>query len=95
MSKLNLESITPILERNDVKFAGVFGSAARGEAEGDSDIDILISFRKPRSLLKIIELERNLSDALGERVDLVTEKSLSPYIRENVMRDLKPIYGER
>ena len=36
------EKITPILEKYDVKYAGVFGSVARGEARDDSDIDILI-----------------------------------------------------
>lgn len=88
------KKILPILNRNDVEFAGIFGSYARGEADIDSDVDILIRFKTPKSLLDIIGLELELSDSLNRKVDLVTEAALCPHIQKNVLKDLQSIYGQ-
>jgi|SRR3990167_5998984 len=86
----------PILKENDVAFAAVFGSFARGGEHTKSDIDILIRFGKPKkSLLDLVSLENDLSEVLHRKVDLVTENGLHPYIRNNVLGDLKVIYGKR
>jgi len=71
---------------------GVFGSAARGEATAQSDIDLLVRFSKGKSLLALVALERQISTVLGKKVDLLTEAAISPYIRDKVKRDLKVIY---
>lgn len=92
---IDLNSIKPILESNDVEFAGVFGSFSRGEAKGSSDIDILVRLGKPLSLLQLIRLERVIAEKIGKAVDLVTEDSLSPFIRDEVLHDLKLIYEKR
>jgi len=89
---LDINKITEICRQHDVSWLGVFGSVARGEATEKSDIDLLVRFSKPVSLLSHIAVEERLADALGHKVDLVTEEALSPYIRESVMRDLKVIY---
>ena len=65
----------------------VFGSVARGEFGPKSDIDILIDLDRGRSLLDIIALKQDLEDMLNLRVDVVTEAALSPYIRDDVMRE--------
>lgn len=85
----------PILKENDVGFAAVFGSYAKGQATEKSDIDLMIKFSKPKSLLDLVHLEGQLSDLLSARVDLVTEKALSPYLREEVFNTLVPLYGRR
>ncbi|MBI2003614.1 MAG: nucleotidyltransferase family protein [Parcubacteria group bacterium] len=94
MTNLNLEKIKNILVENGIKSAAIFGSRARGEEKPNSDLDILIKFRedKIKGLFEFIALERKLSETLGLKVDLVTEDSISPYIRESVLRDLKIIY---
>jgi len=84
-----------ICHANDVKMIGVFGSFARGEATSKSDIDFLVKFSKRKSLLALVKLERQMSTALGRKVDLLTEASISPYIREQVKHDLKVIYEAR
>ena len=73
---------------------GVFGSFARSENETDSDLDILIYLDKNKkiSLLKLIGLEQSLSDALGIKVDLITERSLHPMVRPYIEKDLKIIF---
>lgn len=71
---------------------GVFGSTARGEAAESSDLDLLVRLSKPKSLLSLVKLERNLSEAIGKRVDLLTEGAISPYLKERILRELKVIY---
>ncbi|MGE4518609.1 MAG: nucleotidyltransferase family protein [Desulfobacteraceae bacterium] len=84
--------IIDICKKNDISKACLFGSAARGEETESSDIDILIKFSKPKSLIFLAGIERILSESVGQKVDLVTENSLSPYIRENVLKDMEIIY---
>lgn len=81
-----------ICRNNDVAKIGVFGSVARGEATDQSDIDLLVYFSKRKSLLAVVALERQLSTALGKKVDLLTEAAISPYLRERIKRDLQVIY---
>ena len=88
------EKIVEICRRNDISFCALFGSFARGEATKESDIDLLIRFAKPKSLLGHIGVTHELEDALEKDVDLITENELSPHIKENVLRDLMVIYGE-
>lgn len=80
--------IIAILRRRGVALAGVFGSFARGEQRPDSDLDLLVEFEGRSSLLDMAGLKLDLQDLLGRRVDIVTPDGLSPYIRDNAMRDL-------
>ena len=95
MKDLDIKSIVPILEQSDVKFAGLFGSFARDEANEKSDVDILISFKEPKSLIDLVHIQNKLSDILKKKVDLVTERSISPYLKDNIFNDLKIFYGTR
>jgi len=81
-----------ICRQNDVSKIGVFGSTARGEANEQSDIDLLIEFSRRKSLLAVVALERQLATALGRKVDLLTEAAISPYLRERILADLQVIY---
>jgi hypothetical protein len=89
------QALIDICRRNDVAMLGVFGSMARGEATPHSDIDLLVQFSSRKSLLALVRLERQLSDALGRKVDLLTEPALSPYLRERIMSELHVVYEER
>jgi predicted nucleotidyltransferase len=60
----------------------VFGSWARGEQQPGSDLDLLVDMEPGRSLLDFVAIKQDLEDLLGCRVDVVTERSLSPYLRE-------------
>jgi len=77
----------------------VFGSTVRGEATKKSDLDLLIRLKPSKSrpklgLFKLMEIEDNLRKKLGRTVDLVTEDSLSPYIRPYVEKEKVIIYEE-
>ena len=65
----------------------VFGSVARGEAGPESDIDILVHLEPGRSLLDIVAIKQELEELLGHKVDVLTEASISPYLRERILTD--------
>ncbi len=77
--------ILPLLRKNKVKKAGVFGSYARGEQKRASDIDLLIEFKG--SLLDLVSLENKLQEQLGKKVDLLTYKSIHPLLRKRILRE--------
>ena len=91
---LDTWKLIDICRQNDVAMVGIFGSVARGEATQQSDLDLLVRFAKRKTLLGMIRLERELSAALGRKVDLVTEASISPYIRASIFLDLQVLYEE-
>lgn len=92
---LDLSKLREICRQNDIALLGVFGSVARGEATEASDIDLLVRFSKPKSLLTLVAIEQQMSDALHKQVDLVTEAALSPYLRDRVLRELRVVYEAR
>ncbi len=65
----------------------VFGSVVRGTAGPASDVDILVRLEKGRSLIDHIALMQDLQALLGVKVDLVTERSLHPAIRDRVLSE--------
>jgi predicted nucleotidyltransferase len=71
-----------------VKTIGVFGSVARDEQTGKSDIDLLVEFSKPVGFVTFMRLENFLSERLGNQVDLVTSDSLKPVIRQDVLAEV-------
>jgi uncharacterized protein len=85
-------TLMEISRQNGVKKVGAFGSGARGEATDQSDIDLLVEFAKPKGLLAMVKLERQIAKALGRKVDLLTEAALSPYLREGILRELRVTY---
>jgi hypothetical protein len=71
-----------------VKTIGVFGSVARNEQTGESDIDLLVEFSKPVGFVTFMRLENFLSEQLGKQVDLVSSDSLKPVIRQDVLSEV-------
>ncbi len=68
---------------------GIFGSFARGDNKKESDIDILIEFKKSPSLLALIKLENDLSDLLGTKVDILTTGALkNKRVKRSIRKDL-------
>lgn len=65
----------------------IFGSTATGRSNADSDIDVLVKLQPGRSLFDIVALKQDLEDLLGRDVDVVTEASISPYIRKQVLEE--------
>jgi len=93
LSNIILEKISAILAKYGAKKVSVFGSYARDEADPESDIDIIVEFSQRKSLLDIVGIEQELTDELGIKVDLLTEKFISPYLIDRIKEEMVVIYG--
>ena len=91
----NLSQLIELCRQNDVSMVGIFGSMASGEAKKNSDIDLIVRFSKRKSLLALVRIERELTESLGYKVDLLTESSISPYMRDRVLSEMQVLYGSR
>ena len=93
--RFDTEKLIDICRENDVSMLDVFGSVARGESTEQSDIDLLVKFSERKGLLALVRLERILSETLRRKVDLLTVAAISPYIRDNILKDLQVLYDSR
>ena len=81
------------LRAYDPEMIGVFGSYARNENTGESDIDIPVRFKSTLSLLQLVHVENLMSQKLGIKVDLVTEGTVkNKILKESIQQDLQIIY---
>ncbi len=82
----------PVLsQRYAIKSLGVFGSYVRGDQTPGSDLDVLIEFKQPPSLLEFLALERELGEAVGVKVDLVMRDALKPAIGRHILGEVVPV----
>jgi predicted nucleotidyltransferase len=65
----------------------LFGSVARDDARDDSDVDLLVEFKKPIGLFEFIELQQRLETLLGCKVDLGTRRSLKLQFKDQVFQE--------
>lgn len=90
-NKLNhrvFEVVSLYLKKHGAKKISVFGSFSREKQNDESDLDLIVEFTERKSLLEIIRIERELSEKLNIKVDLLTEKSISPYIFQSIKDEL-------
>jgi predicted nucleotidyltransferase len=85
------EEICAIAAKHGAYNVRIFGSVVRGQAGPDSDIDFLIDAGPTTSSWFPAGLILDLQEILGRRVEIVTEKALSPFIRDYVLREAVPL----
>ena len=91
-----LEKIKDILNkhrdelREKYKLAeiGIFGSYIRGEQKKESDLDVLVEFSEPVSLLDLIGAENYISDLIGRKVDLVPREDIRPELKQVILDEV-------
>lgn len=69
----------------------VFGSIARGEGRGESDLDLLVEMEPGRSLLDLIGFSQDLEDLLGCHVDVLTDGGVHPLSHDRIYGDAVPL----
>jgi predicted nucleotidyltransferase len=91
------EKLAEICRKNDIVFMAIFGSFVRGEQNRKSDIDIAIEFERnsEKSLLDLVRIENELRKVFKRKVDLGIFSSLSPYMIEDVKKEMRVIYEKR
>ena len=91
MKSLNINEIkkkvVPILRKEGATRAALFGSAARGEATEDSDIDILVDLPRGKTLFDLAGLKIELEKTLERDVDLITYNSIHPLLKSYILKD--------
>jgi predicted nucleotidyltransferase len=83
--------ILRIAEANGARRVRVFGSIAHGTARPDSDLDLLVDLKPGSTLLDLVAIKQDVEDLLGRPVHVLTEAAVSPYIREEVLRNAVPL----
>ncbi len=81
------EDILKIAAKHGARKVRIFGSVARGEADLESDLDLLVEFLPGSTLLSQSAMIRELEDLLGIKVDVVSDQGLRDRIRERVLRE--------
>ncbi|HLD33238.1 MAG TPA: nucleotidyltransferase family protein [Candidatus Nanoarchaeia archaeon] len=89
-----IPKIESVLQKYDIKKAGIFGSYARGDQKKKSDIDIIIE-PPPGIGLEFITIRDELEKTLRKKVDLVTYDGLSPYLKKYILGGEVRILGKR
>lgn len=95
LAKINPVIIAEVCKKNNIAYLSLFGSYAHGDFTPKSDVDILVRFSKPKSLLDLVRIEREFANRLGKPVDLITEAAVSPYLKEAIKSNLKLIYEQK
>lgn len=80
------------LKTHDIKSISVFGSYARNEEHKGSDIDLIVEFNEVKSLLELVGIEQDLEEITGKKIDLLTKKAISPYLIDQIKREMVKIY---
>lgn len=86
--------ISDYFQNKPVLKAYLFGSYVRGEANEQSDVDILIELDYSQSIgLGFVEMQLDLQDILSRKVDLVSERGLSKFIKPFIEQEKELIYA--
>ncbi len=89
--KTRRKAILRIAAGHGARDVRLFGSVAREEAGPRSDVDFLVRMEKGRGLLDLVGLWQDLEEFLGCKVDVLTDGGVSPYLRERIYHEAKPL----
>jgi uncharacterized protein len=83
-----------VCRRYKVSELSIFGSAIRADFHADSDVDLLVQFDPSARVgfLALAALQRELSELMGRKVDLVPKDGLKPFIRDSVVSGARVLY---
>jgi predicted nucleotidyltransferase len=83
--------ILAIAAKHGASNVRVFGSAVRGEDTPTSDVDILIDMGDDCSLFDLVALQQDVEALLGKKTDVLTEDSISKYLKHRILAEAKPV----
>lgn len=82
-----IDALRRLASAHGVRRMAVFGSVARGDATPASDVDLLVDLEPGRTLLDLVGFWQDAEEALGRKVDVVSEGGLSPYLRARILAE--------
>jgi len=95
MLDVDRDALARVCTRYHVTELSLFGSAARGTLRPGSDVDLLVVFEEGAvvTLFTLIDLQTELSELLGRRVDLVPKGGLKATLRSEVLAEARVLYA--
>lgn len=92
--ELPIEQITEFCQRNPIQKLSLFGSILRDDFKPESDVDMLVEFIPDNGVgyFGLIEMEAELTEMIGRKVDLRTPQELSRYFRQKVLDSAQVVY---
>lgn len=94
LDNLSIEAIKDYFKARPVLRAYLFGSYVRGEADSQSDVDILVDLDYSQKIgLQFIQMKLDLEKLLKKRVDLVSSSGLSIYVKPLIDNEKQLIYA--
>ena len=84
-------AILALASRYGAEHVRVFGSVARGDATDESDVDFVVRMSSGRGLFDLIGFKLDVAELLGRKVDVISERGISPYLRDDILRTAVPI----
>jgi predicted nucleotidyltransferase len=81
------DEILEIAKRHRAYNVRVFGSVARGEADENSDVDILVQIERGRTLIDLVALNEELELVFDRKVQVVTDEGISPYLKDSIVAE--------
>lgn len=91
LTRTNRDDILRFAELRGASNVRVFGSVARGDAHERSDLDLLVNMDDGRSLMDLCGFLLDVEELLGRKVDVVDEDGLSPYLKDRILAEAKPL----
>jgi uncharacterized protein len=92
MVQVDRTRLARLCHEHGVSRLRIFGSAARGEERPDSDVDLIVDYAGRKGFFELIDLEGELAELLGREVDLVTERGLSPHMKDAVLASARVLF---
>lgn len=76
-----------VKKKYKAEIKGVFGSHARGELHGSSDVDVLVNFQESADLIDFVGLSQFLEEKLKSKVDIVPQGDIRQELKESILKD--------
>jgi len=91
---LDREAIAELCRRSGIRRLSLFGSVLRDDFRTDSDVDMLVEFQPDVRIgfFELVQIEMDLTDLIGRKIDPRSAKELSRCIRDEVVRSADPLY---
>jgi len=84
--------VKPVAEKYGVNKVYLFGSAARGDYNEDSDYDFYVEAGRIKSLFEMTEFRLDLRDAIGKEIDVISTKRMGEEFKKNLMKERVLVY---